>query len=211
LARTKTNSKRRKLIMRMGEENFWSGFAAGAAVGALAGVGAVLAFRRHSSEADSRVVRLEKSVNVGSPVHRVFSAWSDLERLPRWINFVKSVQRYGTHSRWVVDLDGREFEWSAQITQVIPNESIGWKSLSGPKHTGRIAFSPSGDQTVVHVLMNYAPPLGIVGAMMPMQGVLEQWIERGLREFKAAMEKERQPEGRRTGTTGTGTPYDASV
>jgi uncharacterized membrane protein len=141
----------------------------------------------------------------------VFTAWSDLEQLPRWIKFVKGVQRYGTHSRWLVDLDGREFEWSAQITQVIPNESIGWKSLSGPKHTGRVTFSPAGDQTVVHVLMNYAPPLGAVGAMMPMQEVLEQWIERGLREFKAAMEKERQQAGRRTGTTDTGTPYDAAI
>lgn len=197
--------------MRMQEENFWAGFAAGCVVGALAGAGAVLAFRRLAMEADSRVVRLEKSMNVGSPVHRVFNAWSDLEQLPRWINFVKSVQRYGTHSRWVVDLDGREFEWNAQITQMIPNESIGWKSVRGPKHTGRITFSPAGEQTVVHVLMNYAPPLGAVGAMMPMQGRLEHWIDRGLREFKAAMEQERQKSGRRTGTRGSEGTWDASI
>ncbi|HET7871082.1 MAG TPA: SRPBCC family protein [Terriglobales bacterium] len=197
--------------MRTREANFWTGLAAGAALGVLAGAGAVLAFRRRISDANSRVVRLEKSVNVGSPVHRVFNAWSNLEQLPRWINFVKSVHHYGRHSRWVVDLDGREFEWSAQITQVIPNESIGWKSLSGPKHTGRITFSPAGDQTVLHVLMNYAPPLGAVGAMMPVQEVLELWIERGLREFKAGLEKERQQPGRRTGTTGSEGVWDTSI
>lgn len=201
--------------MRMShkEARFWAGVAAGAAAGAMAGVGAVLAFRRYSSQADRRVVRLEKSVNVGSPVHKVFAAWQELERLPRWIGFIKNVERHGTRSRWLVNLDGRDFEWNAQITQVIPNESIGWKSLSGPKHTGRITFSPAGEQTVVHVIMNYAPRLGAVGAMLPMHEHLEHWIDRGLREFKAAMEQRQleQEGGRRTGTTGAGALWDASI
>ena len=171
-------------------ENFWSGFAAGAAVGALAGVAGVLAAKRRSADIDSHVVRLEKSVNIGRPVQSVFAAWSCFERLPQWINFVRRVERYGTHTRWLVNMDGREFEWDAQITLVKPNEAIGWKSLSGPKHTGRITFSPLGNQTVVHVLMNYAPPLGAFGSMLPLEHHLEQWIERGLREFKLALERE---------------------
>jgi uncharacterized membrane protein len=171
-------------------ENFWSGFVAGAAVGALAGIGGVLAARRRSTDIDRHVVRLEKSVNIGRPVQSVFAAWSSFERLPQWINFVRRVERYGTHTRWLVNIDGREFEWDAQITQVKPNESIGWKSLSGPKHTGRITFSPLGSQTVVHVLMNYAPLLPGLGSMLPMEQHLEQWIERGLREFKLALERE---------------------
>ncbi|HZD93208.1 MAG TPA: hypothetical protein VE133_03080, partial [Candidatus Sulfotelmatobacter sp.] len=47
------------------------------------------------------------------------------------------------------------------------------------------------------VVMNYGPPLGRLGAMLPMQSHLEQWIERGLREFKTALERERVS---RTGT-----------
>lgn len=187
----------------MSRENFWpgfaAGFAAGIAAGALAGVGGVLAFKRRSSEADRRVVRLEKSVNVGRPVQAVFAAWSNFERLPQWISFVRRVERFGTQSHWLVNIDGHDLEWDAQITQVVPNESIGWKSLSGPKHTGRISFSPLGNQTVVHVLMNYAPPLGTLGSALPVDSHLEQWIERGLREFKSALEREA---GQRTGTTG---------
>lgn len=175
----------------MRREDFWSGFAVGAAVGAFAGIAGFFAARRGSeSEVDSHVVRLEKSVNIGRPVESVFAAWSNFERLPQWINFVRRVERYGTQTRWLVNIDGRDFEWDAQITQVLPNESIGWKSLSGPKHTGRISFSPLGNQTVVHVLMNYAPPLGPVGAMLPIEQHLEQWIERGLREFKTSLERE---------------------
>ncbi len=172
-------------------ENFWSGFVVGAAVGALAGVGGVLVARRRSAgEIDKHVVRLEKSVNIGRPVQSVFAAWSSFERLPQWISFVRRVERHGTQTRWLVNIDNREFEWDAQITQVVPNESIGWKSLNGPKHTGRITFSPLGDQTVVHVVMNYAPPLNALGSMLPIDQHLEQWIDRGLREFKLALERE---------------------
>jgi uncharacterized membrane protein len=175
----------------MRREDFWSGFAVGAGVGAFAGIaGALAARRRSASEVDSRVVRLEKSVNIGRPVESVFAAWSNFERLPQWISFVRRVERYGTHTRWLVSIDGREFEWDAQVTQVVPRESIGWKSLSGPRHTGRISFSPLGDQTVVHVIMNYAPPFGGLGSMLSIEHHLEQWIERGLREFKTALERE---------------------
>lgn len=175
----------------MTRENFWSGFVVGAAVGALAGIGGVLAARRRSAgDMDRHVVRLEKSVNIGRPVQSVFAAWSHFERLPQWISFVRRVERYGTQTHWLVNIDGREFEWDAQIAQVVPNESIGWKSLNGPRHTGRITFSPLGDQTVVHVLMNYAPALNALGSMLPIDQHLEQWIERGLREFKLALERE---------------------
>jgi uncharacterized membrane protein len=182
----------------MERNSFWSGFAAGAAAGALAGVAGVLAFRRAGSDAERGIIRLEKSINIGRPVHEVFAAWMNLERLAHSISFVDSVLRFGERSRWRLNIDGREFVWDAQLTQVIPNESLGWKSVSGPHHTGRVSFARLGDQTVVHVVMNYRPPLGELGAMLPLEGHLEQWIERGLREFKSSLESERPA---RTGTS----------
>jgi uncharacterized membrane protein len=181
----------------MARENFWSGFAAGVAAGAVAGVAGVLAFKRGSSDVESGIIRLEKSINIGRPVQEVFAAWSDLERVAQSVSFIESVQRFGDRSHWRVDIDGRTFEWDAQITQIVPGESLGWKSVSGPHHTGRISFAPLGDQTVVHVLMNYSPALRAVGAMLPLEGHLEQWIERGLREFKTSLERDRVV---RTGT-----------
>jgi uncharacterized membrane protein len=186
----------------MSREEFWSGFFAGAAVGAVTAVAGVLVFKRRLSDVDSHVIRLEKSINIGRPANEVFAAWSHVEDLPRNISFIEHVERSGDHSRWRVNIDGRSFVWEAQITQDIANESLGWKSLTGPRHTGRISFAPLGEQTVVHVLMNYEPPLGEIGALVPMENHLEQWIERGLREFKGALERERVPS---TGTKMTGT------
>jgi len=187
----------------MARGNFWSGFAAGAAAGAVAGIAGMLAFKRGMSQADGHVLRLEKSINIGRPASEVFAAWSNFERLQHYIPFVESVQRFGERSHWRVNIDGRTFEWDAQVTQSVLNESLGWKSLSGPHHTGRISFAPLGDQTVVHVLMNYHPPLGEFSGMLPLETHLEQWIERGLREFKAALERERATAVRAELRTGT--------
>jgi len=183
----------------MRQQSFWSGVGAGAALGALAGAACVLAFKKFTSDTGADIVRLEKSMNVGRPIDEVFSAWSDFERLPELIRFVEQVERSGSRTRWRVNIDGAHFEWEAQMTQIIPRQSIGWKSLKGPRHTGRINFAPLGDQTVIHVTMNYVPPLGPVGSMLPLEGHLEDWIERGLREFKLGLE--RAPEAR-TGTMG---------
>lgn len=199
----------------MARDNFWSGFAAGLAAGAVAGIAGALVFKGRMSDIDGHVIRLEKSINIGRPINEVFSAWSDFERLPQSISFIESVQRFGSSSHWRVKMDGRAFEWDAQVTQTVPGESLGWKSLTGPHHTGRISFAPLGDQTVVHVLMNYEPPLGEFGALLPVEDHLEHWIERGLREFKSALENERVA---RTGTSNepvsarpVGTPGGGSV
>jgi uncharacterized membrane protein len=181
--------------MKVPREDFWPGFAVGAAAGTLLGIGAGLSWRSRISGVAPSVLRLEKSINIGRPVHTVFSSLLSLEELPRWIGFVKAVEQRGKRSRWVVEIDGRRIEWSARITQAVPNESIAWKSISGPRHTGRITFSPLEDQTVVHLVMNYAPRLRQLGLLRPLSQRLEHWIGRGLREFKAALEGDARKRG----------------
>jgi uncharacterized membrane protein len=177
---------------------FFSGIGAGFALG-LGTFAAVQAFRPGRS---SRVLRIEKSIEVGAPVSEVFGAWADLARLPERISAIKSVTRSGDRFRWEMELAGQSFAWDAVVTQFIPQQALGWKSLSGPKHSGRITFSPLRQDTQMHVQMNYAPPLGRASAMMsPMEEQLESYVEHALHEFKASLEKRiEQPA---TGTYGT--------
>src|ERR1051325_7718567 len=138
-------------------KRYWRGFAAGAATGAGLTFGSV-ALAGALGGRTPRVVRLEKSIQVGRPVEEVFQRWANLEQLPKWSECVEEVTSTGTHSTWRVRLDGRTAHWEAEIEQFIPNQAIGWKSLSGPKHTGRITFSPIEKDTLVQITMNYAPP-----------------------------------------------------
>jgi uncharacterized membrane protein len=138
---------------------------------------------------NSHIVRLQKNIQIGAPVEDVFERWTNLQNLPRVSEDVRDVRTRGSLSHWKVGLGGGNLEWDAEIEQVIPNQSIGWKSVTGPKHTGRITFSPIGHDTLVQITMNYAPPLRILRPFVaPMTGRIEGVIERVLRDFKASME-----------------------
>jgi uncharacterized membrane protein len=169
----------------MRQRFFWSGFSAGA--GAIAGLWGVLHYARRGGL--SRIVRLEKSVQIGAPLQDVFDAWANFREIPQHVPSVQDVRVFGTRTHWRVLVGNRPVEWDAEITQLIRRESIGWKSLSGPKHSGRITFSRLGNDTLVHVHMNYAPSRRLLRPMVAsFAGDMEGLIERALREFKSSME-----------------------
>lgn len=169
----------------MASSGFWRGFA----TGAIAGTGAVLLPQLVGRAGASRIIRLEKSIQIGRPVAEVYEAWSDWERLPRASENIADIRHYGDRSHWRVKQDGQQFEWDAIVEQRIPNQAIGWKSVSGPKHTGRVTFSPIGNDTLVLVTMNYAPPSRFLRPFLaPLSGHMEGAIEKVLRDFKASVE-----------------------
>ena len=181
----------------MATRRFWRGFAAGAIAGA-GGFAAVTFLIRAlvRGRTSGPVVRLEKSIQIGRPVPEVFRSWSDLNYLAEVSDIISDVHVSGRNSHWRVNVDGRTAEWDAKIEQFIPDQAIGWKSLSGPRHTGRITFSPIGEDTLIQVTMNYAPPRIARPFAAPLADPLEGYIERVMRDFKAALEGKGQ-EGRK--------------
>jgi uncharacterized membrane protein len=183
---------------------FWRGFTLGAVAGAGCGIGGFLLISSLVGSRKDRIVRLEKSLQIGRPVAEVFDTWANLEALPQISDCVQDIRRYGNRSHWAVQVDGRTFEWDAEVEQMIPNQAIGWKTLNGPKHTGRITFSPIGNDTLVQVTMNYAPPSRLLKPLVEnSSGLLERYIEQVLRDFKAALEGKGQ-EGRKPAVRGSG-------
>jgi uncharacterized membrane protein len=129
---------------------------------------------------------------------------------------VKRVTVNGDRSTWEVVIDGKNVRWEAETAKLIPNEEIGWKSLSGPKHSGRLTFSPIGNDTLVHITMNYVLPLVPLGILEhPVEHRIASAANAVLREFKAVLEgrSARHPEqsGRhaRTGTDPATAPWRA--
>jgi len=179
----------------MAKRNFWRGFAAGAAAGAGSSAAVILG-ADWLGKSRRQVLRFEKSLQIGCSVERVFDAWVNLERLPQISDLVQEVRRDGGRSHWKVRVDGRTVEWDAEVEQLIPNQAIGWKSLNGPKTSGRVTFSPVGDDTLMQVTMNYVPPLRLLRPMMqPMAAEIQAQVEQVLRDFKAHLEGKGQ-EGR---------------
>jgi uncharacterized membrane protein len=191
--------------------HFWIGFTWGAATA----IGGTLVASRLGRGGASRILRLEKSIQIARPPAEVFDAWIDLEQLPSMIEALDSVSMVGHRSHWTGRVKGRHVEWDAELTQLIPNQAIGWKSIYGPKHSGRVTFSPVGNDTLVHVQMNYAPRARFLRrALTPFTGDIEGYIEQALRDVKAYFEnrpraaaaerRTRDAMGRATGTYGPG-------
>ncbi|HUQ49729.1 MAG TPA: SRPBCC family protein [Terriglobales bacterium] len=170
-------------------DRYWGGFATGALIGTAVAATAYMVANALSSTRDHRIVRLEDSIQIGRPVEEVFRAWTALEALPDYIESIRNVQVQGSRSFWTAYANGKESKWEAETVQWIPNESIGWKSVSGPKNSGRITFSSIGDQTLLHVTMNYASPLGrLTVVAAPVTEHIATLLNEALRDFKAAME-----------------------
>ena len=187
----------------MARARFWKGFAVGAASGAAAGLGAVFAWRAVRQQEDNSVVRLEKSIQIGRPLADVYRAWAEIEDLPRYLSVIEGVEPMGNQSHWIANINGRRVEWDAELVQRRENEALGWKSVGGPKHTGRIDFSRLGNDTLVHVVMNYAPPMGVVGRVLVENlSNLDALLEESLREFKNVLESTAPQQQRATGTEG---------
>jgi len=167
------------------KRNFWTGLGVGAGIGACA----VLLPQLFGRAGATRIIRLEKSIQIGRPVDEVFGAWVDWDRFQRVSDNITSVRSYGDRTHWRVNVGGQIIEWDAITEQYIHNQAVGWKSINGPKHTGRVTFGPIGDDTQVHVTMNYVPPARAMRPLLAsMAGQMEGMIEKVLRDFKGSVE-----------------------
>lgn len=115
-----------------------------------------------------RAVDIMKSINVDAPVDVVYSLWSNFDYFPQFMSNVLEVTRgAGDISHWKVrGPAGTTVEWDAEITKMIPNEMIAWKSVEGSTfaNAGYVIFEPNEQGgTEVTVRLSYNPPAGAIG------------------------------------------------
>jgi uncharacterized membrane protein len=165
------------------------------------------------SEQGNKGIQVERAVTINMPRDQLYRIWRNFENLPR---FMKHLQRVdvdettgGKRSHWVAKAPfGREIAWNAEITEDRENEMISWRSrpgsIVGSMGTVRFVDAQNTLGTIVHVLMQYNPPGGSLGAAIARMFGEEpgQQLRSDLRNFKMMMETgeiatiEGQPSGR---------------
>jgi uncharacterized membrane protein len=119
-----------------------------------------------------RTIDIEKTINIEAPVEEVFDFWSHHEKFPQFMSRVREVRKIDDRKyHWVVaGPAGVSVEWDAEITKLVPNQTIAFNSLPGSvvEQTGLIHFTPTsdGDTTCVDVKMSYNPPAGAIGHLI---------------------------------------------
>lgn len=163
-----------------------------AALAAGVAIGLALTVRRKRRE--RRPVELFAETVVDLPPDRVFMAWADLERIPRWSARVAEVVVYGDGrlSAWAVDGPGGwPLEFDAKLTDLEPGRLLAWKTLAGSviQHHGRVTFVAAGAGTRVAVRAWWTPPRGVIGqAAAAATGSAQRVLAAELGRMKEALE-----------------------
>lgn len=114
------------------------------------------------------VITVDKSISVNAPADVLYTLWSNFENFPQFMTNVLEIRNLKDNlSHWkVAGPAGVPVEWDAEITKMVPNEMIAWKSVKGSliPNAGYVLFEPNEDgSTEVTVRISYNPPAGAVG------------------------------------------------
>ncbi|MEQ9236604.1 SRPBCC family protein [Coleofasciculus sp. E2-BRE-01] len=128
-------------------------------------------------------------VEVEVPMETVWSLWSDLEQMPRWMKWIDSVQVLEDNpdlSRWKLASGGFEFSWISRILKLVPHQIIQWESVDGLPNRGAVRFYDRHGSSVVKLTVAYDIP-GILGKLMDglfLGRIVESTIQADLDRFR---------------------------
>ena len=135
--------------------------------------------------------RVEKSIRVSAPVEQVYQYWRNFTNFPNFMENVEEVRPLDGNDRvshWKIKGPlGKTVEFDSELVRDEPNKMIGWNSTGGEMGTsGAVTFAETGDNTEVHVVMQwYDPPGGAVGeAASKLLQNPEKMLEEDLQRFK---------------------------
>lgn len=119
-----------------------------------------------------RLFHFQKSIVIDAPVDEVFSAFSNFENWPLFMEKAHEIRNLGQGlSHWTYAGPGGVLvDWETELVDCIPNETLSWRSVRGAAvgQVGEVSFQPSGDgeRTRIHFRLAYYPPGGALGHIL---------------------------------------------
>ena len=141
-------------------------------------------------------MELMATTTVRKPTSEVYAFWRRFDNLATFMTHLDEVRTTGEKtSHWSASAPfGRTVEWDAEITDEVPDERIGWRSVgkADVPNEGKVWFvpAPDGESTEVHVLLAYDIPGGKLGKAVAKYFGEEphQQLDDDLRRFKQVLE-----------------------
>ncbi|MFC8830539.1 SRPBCC family protein [Streptomyces sp. NPDC057137] len=134
---------------------------------------------------------LIEAVDIKAPVSVSWSLWQDVERWPSFLSHVKHVERIDDSLfAWQVSLPGADKSFVAELTEVVPEDRIAWRTSEGVHHAGVVTFHRLSDTESRVTLQIEYDPKGFVehlGALTNLDSTLANY---DLGEFRRMAEHE---------------------
>jgi uncharacterized membrane protein len=149
------------------------------------------------------------AIDVAVPISVAYDQWTQFEEFPRFMEGVKRVKQLDdTTLEWTAEIGGVERSWRAEITEQEPDTRIAWRSTSGAKNAGQVAFQPTADNMTRITLQLDVEPEGPVESAGDALGFVERQAEGDLRRFKEFIELRGTPTGAWRGEVTSGNAQD---
>ncbi|MGP0129365.1 MAG: SRPBCC family protein [cyanobacterium endosymbiont of Rhopalodia musculus] len=128
-------------------------------------------------------------VEVDAPIDLVWSLWSDLEQIPRWMKWIDSVQVLENDpelSQWKLASSSFEFTWLSRILKLVYHQIIQWESVDGLPNRGAVRFYDHHGKSIVRLTIAYNIP-SLLGQLMDnlfLGRIIESTVQADLVRFK---------------------------
>jgi uncharacterized membrane protein len=142
--------------------------------------------------------KVEDSIEVQVPVSQAYNQWTQFEEFPKFMDGIQSVQQLDeTHVQWVAEVRGESREWTTEITEQQPDETIAWKTIEGElKNDGRVTFERvAANQTRVNVQMDVESESATENVAGGLLGVVKDQVHGDLERFKRLIENRDEETG----------------
>jgi uncharacterized membrane protein len=128
---------------------------------------------------------VEQIIEVAAPADAVYQRWTEIEEFPRFMKHILAVRRIDDRRFWWrFELNGSEHEAEAEISLLIPERRMAWRSITGPENSGVVSFQGlESGATRVTLEMRYIP-----NGDWNDPDSLRGWLGDHLRNFKEVME-----------------------
>lgn len=138
----------------------------------------------------------EHAIDVNVPVRVAYNQWTQFEDFPQFMEGVERIEQLDdTHLHWYAEIGGIDQQWTAEITEQIPDERVAWTSTSGATNAGVVTFHHLDDNTTRVMLQIEYDPEGFIENVGAALGLVEGRMKGDLERFKTFIEKRGEATG----------------
>jgi uncharacterized membrane protein len=145
------------------------------------------------------LTRIEKSIEINAPPEKVWptmfwDGWLEWYAPFKKIEDTsKEKNKVGSTVHVKGELAGLKMEFDGEITEVIENEKVTWRTTGGSfTGFGSNALAPTKDGTKVTIMMDYEMPYSVLGKLIDklrFHKAFDKSIDVGLKKLKGMLEK----------------------
>jgi len=133
---------------------------------------------------------IEETLDIDVPIRTAYNQWTQFEEFPSFMEGVKEVRQLDDQRlAWRAKIMNKEVQWTAEITEQVPNERISWHSTSGPTQNGTISFHPLDANSTRLTLRLDVEPEGAAETTGTALGLVTARVRGDLKRFKEFIEK----------------------